>query len=157
PSAASSRSPTPPSPTACGTWSSPRPSGGACRPAAWSPCRCRGREFRFTMRLLHVSHLLVLLGHAVIAAAWGWVMPRGFPPDHPRFWVNGVAPPAALVLLGLAIVAARRRRWNLTRSILLMIACFWIAMAASNRLVFPHSRFLLWLAPLAIGGICLLA
>lgn len=36
--------------------------------------------------------LLILLGHLAGAAGWAWLMPRGFPLSHPRFWANQIWP-----------------------------------------------------------------
>ena len=47
--------------------------------------------------------LLVLACHTVAASAWWWLMPGGFPPSHPRFWSNGVAPIAVLVVVATAV------------------------------------------------------
>jgi 4-amino-4-deoxy-L-arabinose transferase-like glycosyltransferase len=59
--------------------------------------------------------LLVLAGHAVAATAWWGMMPGGFPPAHPRFWANRVAPVAVLTVVALAVATARRRRFDLLR------------------------------------------
>jgi hypothetical protein len=91
----------------------------------------------------------VFTAHLVLAAAWVWLMPGGFPLAHPRFWANRVLPLAVLALVGVYLWARFRRRDDVLRTLALAVAAFWLAAAVSGRIVFPVTARLLWLAPLA--------
>jgi hypothetical protein len=83
--------------------------------------------------------LLVLIGHGVVAAAWWAMMPGGFAVDHPRFWVNQVAPPAMILLCAAVIFAGYRERYGVVRAAIVMLAAMWLAIAISARTTFPIS------------------
>jgi hypothetical protein len=57
-----------------------------------------------------------------VSAAWWWLMPGGFPAGHPRFWVNQVLPPLAVVVAVFGLTALRRR---------------WTAPASASALTLP--------------------
>ena len=95
--------------------------------------------------------LLVLGVHAAAASAWWWLMPRGFPPSHPRFWSNGVAPIVTLAAVATAVIAARRPRLGLLRTTLAAFPAAWGAAALSSRFAFPITFGRLFLLPL-LGG-----
>ena len=97
--------------------------------------------------------LLVLAGHTVAAAAWWWLMPGGFPPSHPRFWSNGVAPIAVLAVVATAVWAARRGRFARLRLSLIPFPMIWAAAAVAARVVFPISFGRLFVLPLAGAGL----
>src|SRR5262249_35504799 len=100
--------------------------------------------------------LLVIAGHAVAAVAWWWLMPGGFPPSHPRFWVNGVAPIAVLAPVATAVWASRRRHFDVLRLTLVVFPTAWATAARAARLVFPITfrwRFLLPLLGASVMGV----
>ena len=101
--------------------------------------------------------LLVLIGHGVTAAAWWWLMPRGFPTSHPRFWVNQALPPAVIIIIGITLVAAHRGRVGVVRAMLLSLAAMWLAAAVSGWLVFPKSLGMRSLAAMLASAIIVLA
>jgi hypothetical protein len=76
------------------------------------------------------------------------MMPGGFPPAHPRFWANRVAPVAVLTVVALAVATARRRRFDLLRPILLAFPAAWAGAALAARVVFPISFARLLALPL---------
>src|SRR5688572_21151994 len=94
----------------------------------------------------------VVTVHLVLAAAWWWLMPGGFPLSHPRFWVNRVLPPVVLALAGAYVWARYRRRDDVLRLLGLTIAAFWMAAAVSGRITFPITLNVLWLLPLLGAG-----
>src|SRR5215203_5297786 len=96
--------------------------------------------------------LFVLVGHALGAAAWIALMPRGFPLAHPRFWANVAVPITIVVVVIVALANARRGRLPIVRAVLVGLAIMWVAAAISSRVIFPISMQLRWLAPLALGA-----
>jgi hypothetical protein len=92
--------------------------------------------------------LLVLAGHAVAASAWWWLMPGGFPVLHPRFWANREAPVAVLLVVAIAVLAARRGRLHLLSLTLAVFPVAWAAAAIAARVVFPITFCGLFLLPL---------
>src|SRR5436305_910604 len=92
--------------------------------------------------------LLVLAFHAVAASAWWWLMPGGFPPSHLRFWSNRVVPIAVLAVVVTAVVASRRRRYDLLRLTLVVFPAAWAAAAIAGRVVFPITLGRLFAFPL---------
>jgi hypothetical protein len=101
--------------------------------------------------------LLILLLHAAGAVGWWLAMPRGFPLDHPRLWVNQVMPVGVVLVILTALWAARAQRLEVVRMVLLSLAVMWLAAAVSAAWAFSQSRALVWLAPLAIGAVTLIA
>jgi hypothetical protein len=93
-------------------------------------------EFSVQSRLFW---LLVLVGHAVAAAGWLVLMPRGFPVTHPRFWANVVIPLLLIAAMTAALVAARRGRPVVVRAVLVALAGMWAAAAVSALVAFPVS------------------
>lgn len=128
------------------------------RPGGPLPERSRhppARRFPLTMVRLQsrIFWLLVLLAHAVAAAAWWLLMPRGFPLLHPHFWVNQILPPVVIAAIALALLAARRGRLDVARAVLISLAVLWLSGACSARVVFPVSfrlRFLVFVAAAAV-------
>ncbi len=92
--------------------------------------------------------LLVLALHAVVASAWWWLTPGGFPVSHPRFWSHRVAPLVVLAVVVVAVVAARRHRYGLLLNALLAFPVAWAAAALSCRVVFPITFGRLFAIPL---------
>jgi hypothetical protein len=101
--------------------------------------------------------LFVLVAHALGAAAWMALMPRGFPFTHARFCANVAIPLAIVACVIAALVQARRGRLALTRSMLLALATMWIVASIVGRMIFPISLELRWLAPLLLGAAVALA
>lgn len=95
--------------------------------------------------------VLILALHLAGAGAWWWLMPGGFPVNHPRFWVNQ-ALPLGVLLAGLAGFAAWRWNWHAPWLALLYAApAGWIGAAISFRIAFPVSSrgwwvLLIWAA-----------
>ncbi|MFM9962765.1 MAG: hypothetical protein ACKV2Q_16265 [Planctomycetaceae bacterium] len=94
----------------------------------------------------------VLAFHGIVAAAWWWLTPGGFPLGHSRFWMNRVWPLVLLAIAVLGVWALARRRYSTLKLTLLSVAAMWIAFATSARIVFPVSAPGLWWYGLLIGG-----
>jgi hypothetical protein len=82
-----------------------------------SPAGVESRS-NIVARLWRLFWLLVLVGHALAAVFWCWLEPGGFGFEHPRFWVNRVAPVGGLcltitALLALGIQSTGALRWLL--------------------------------------------
>ena len=101
--------------------------------------------------------LLVLVGHAVAALLWWWLMPGGFPVGHPRFWVNQVLPPAMIVFCIALIVAAHRDHFAIVRAGIVLLAMMWLGMAISGRVTFPISLRVRFWIPLLFFACVLVA
>jgi hypothetical protein len=101
--------------------------------------------------------LLVLIGHALAAAVWWWLMPGGFPAGHPRFWANQVVPPAVILVCGVTLVAAHRERYGIVRAVIVMLAAMWLGMAISARVTFPVSLRVRFWIPLLFFACVLIA
>ncbi|HEV3004113.1 MAG TPA: hypothetical protein VGX78_06600, partial [Pirellulales bacterium] len=81
----------------------------------------------------------VLIVHALGAAGWWWLMPGGFPPENPHFWINQVLPYAigAPAVCGLWGQWKRRARFQL--AIFLAVPAFWTGVALFGAVLFPTS------------------
>lgn len=71
--------------------------------------------------------------------AWGWLMPGGFPVGHPRFWLNQVLPPLAVVGAGLGVVALLRPWTALARLSTLMLVLASLAGTIAGAALFSVS------------------
>jgi hypothetical protein len=89
----------------------------------------------------------VFTAHLVLAAAWWWLMPGGFPAAHPRFWVNRVLPVGVIAFVATYLWARYRRRDAVLRTLAVAMAAFWLAAAVSARVVFPVTMRWLWVVP----------
>src|SRR5688500_17853282 len=131
---------------------------GAAMPGRGVSTRRRAGVLRHVPQLQsRIFWLLVLAGHALVAAVWWWLMPGGFPADHPRFWVNQVLPPAMIVLCAAVIVAAHRERHGVVRAAIVMLAAMWLAVGISSRVTFPISLRVRFLIPLLFFACVLVA
>ncbi|MBK7863460.1 MAG: hypothetical protein IPJ65_33635 [Archangiaceae bacterium] len=87
-------------------------------------------------RLLAFALLVV---HGAALAAWAVMMPWGFTPAHPRFWVNEALPVLALLAAVVGGVAVLREWRGAERVVLSCVAGAWFGAAVTSRLVFPVS------------------
>ncbi len=101
--------------------------------------------------------LLALLGHAVAAAGWWWLMPGGFPIDHPRLYSNRVVPLLVLLAVMVAIALLRQRRPLPARLTLATLAGVWVGGGITALVLYPSSRRLLFVALLGAAGVMTLA
>lgn len=90
----------------------------------------------------------VFTTHLVLAVAWWWFMPGGFPLSHPRFWVNRVVPMMMIAGVIAYLWARRSKRTDLICALSLGLAAFWAAASVSGRIVFPVTARVIWLLPL---------
>jgi hypothetical protein len=104
-------------------------------------------------KLSRLFWLIVLAGHLAAAGGWRWLMPGGFPVEHPRFWSNRVGPVVVLGWTAAAVWAARREREVPLRLLLVAYPAFWVAAAIAGRVVFPVSASRVWLAALGIAAL----
>jgi hypothetical protein len=68
----------------------------------------------------------VLLLHAAGAAAAWWLLPQGFPADHPRFWANTAVPLSLVALSLLALLVPR-----VGRAMTAGLPALWVGMACA--------------------------
>ena len=90
-----------------------------------------------------------LAAHAVGAAFVCWLVPRGFPPAHPRFWTNDVAPLLLLAISLAALVILLRERPRWAGVTLCWLAGAWLGAAVVARMLFPISLAAAWLLGVA--------
>jgi hypothetical protein len=89
-----------------------------------------------------ITRILVLLFamlQVLAAAGVWWLMPGGFPVDHPRFWVNRVLPVTVAAFAIAVIVLAYRKQWRTVTALLLCTPITMLAAAISGAAVFPIS------------------
>jgi hypothetical protein len=98
-------------------------------------------------RIWRLFWLLVLVGHAMLAAAWWWAQPGGFSALHPRFWSNRAAPVVVLALAISTLVALGFERMGALRILLPTWPAAWAAAGLASRVVFPITLASLWLVP----------
>ncbi len=83
---------------------------------------------------------LLAAAHAGLALIWLTFLPGGFPIDHPRFWVNRALPGAFVAFclwVGVTSIKRDRKRF---RSLLILIAAFWLTIATTSLFIFPAGR-----------------
>src|SRR4029079_16059458 len=97
---------------------------------------------------------VLLAGLAAGSLVWWWNMPHGFPPEHPRFWVNQVLP---WVFVGLAVLgsyAIENGRAALAQAVLLTLPIGTAAALVAAASCFPLSSRRFWLpGSLAVLGL----
>jgi hypothetical protein len=116
-----------------------------------------GTESSIVARIWRLFWLTVLVGHALAAVFWWWLEPGGFGFEHPRFWVNRVAPVAGLSLTIAALLALRVQSAAALRWILPLWPAAWMSATVTGRLIFPVSLVQLGFVPLGISTIMALA
>ena len=95
---------------------------------------------------------VMILGlHAAGACVAWWLLPGGFPPAHPRFWVNQVLPWIVVFAAGVGICALWQKWQTAWQGVLYLFPAAWIAGAISFRIVFPISGQGTWWAMLVWG------
>lgn len=93
-------------------------------------------------RIVRLWWLAVLTVHGFWAVAWWWLMPGGFPVDHPRFWANRAAPAALMVVVLAALTARTKRRERVLAAILLVIVGMWLGLAIGLIVTSPISGWI---------------
>ncbi len=86
----------------------------------------------------------LLAAHLAAAVVWLWSMPGGFPSNATEFWINQVAPWAAIGWAGATLLAPSLRGAALVPGLRLGVAAFWVAFGASARVHFLVSSGSLW-------------
>lgn len=76
---------------------------------------------------------------AFAATAWWYLMPKGFPVTHPRFWVNSVFPPVACAVCLLGIVTAVRKQDAMLKCLVLASGTVLIVAGITGKYLFPIS------------------
>ena len=102
----------------------------------WSPT---GAWRRLAQRLVEVLCALQFAGLFGAAALWWWMMPKGFPLLHERFWINSVFPPLAMVASGWALwTISRGKHLVLRRMQLTVLACV-VSAGVTGMILYPTS------------------
>ncbi|QEH37182.1 hypothetical protein OJF2_57690 [Aquisphaera giovannonii] len=108
---------------------------------------------RIGARLEGYFWLVVLVVHAIAAAAGWWLRAGGFPWDHPRFWLHRGLPAIGLGWTLAGLVALHRRREGVLALLLPAYPAAWGAAAVTAKSGFPITFRTLWLAPLAASAV----
>src|SRR5688572_5121212 len=96
----------------------------------------QGEEAGSTTRIFV---LLFAAMHLLAAAGIWWLMPGGFPIDHPRFWANRVLPAMVLLYAVAIVILASRKHWRVLTAMLLASPMTWIGAAIGGMTTFPIS------------------
>ncbi len=83
--------------------------------------------------------VLCFLIAALLGLGWWKIMPQGFPPDHPRFWMNTVLPWAAVGAFGLGFLFAVRKRDVWLCGLVLLSGGALTTAVAAGRYWYPQS------------------
>ncbi len=121
------------------------------------PTEADSHKSSIVTRLWRLFWLLVLVGHAMLAVLWWWLEPAGFGFEHPRFWVNRIAPSGGLCLTIAALWALRINSAPALRWLLPLWPSAWAAAALAGKLFFPVSLARVWLLPLGVAAAMALA
>src|SRR5262245_1062525 len=90
----------------------------------------------FTMRIF-INVALAL--HLIVAVAYWWLSPKGFPINHSRFWLNSVLPIVLSAVAAIGIVAMHRNKWSISPAVVLFFATGWCVGAIYSLIEFPTS------------------
>src|SRR3954470_12621563 len=102
--------------------------------------------------MIQLIWLMLLAIHTGGATVWWWMMPGGFPSSSTEYWVNGVAPLAAVVLFLTALFARGRLSETVMPPVLAAIPLFWMAFGISARIPFDDSFRSSWNLPFLVGA-----
>lgn len=100
--------------------------------------------------------LVALLLHVIAAAAWIYLMPGGFPWDHPRFMANRIIPLVVIAVGAIGVFAGETGRKAMVDAVFAALGAGWLAAAVTGLILFPMSaRRLVPVALLMAFGIAL--
>ncbi len=91
------------------------------------------------IRLVRALSALCFGGGALLAVAWWFLTPKGFPVTHVRFWANSVFPPAFAAACLLGVVAALRTRDAALKCILMAFGAMLVVSGVVAKCLFPIS------------------
>src|SRR5690349_10863716 len=91
----------------------------------------------FAGRMVRLFWLSLLVAHALAAAAWFCLEPKGYPWSDARFWVNGPLPLLALAWCLACLAALRRDDAARLKDLLPSYPAAWAAGAVAARFAFP--------------------
>lgn len=95
----------------------------------------------------------IWLGHAIIAILAWWVLPGGFPWEHPRFWTNQVLPWLIAAVAGVGIVGVWRNKAPAWQSAAVFTATMWTSALIASAVVYPISISRVWLPVLVVTAL----
>src|SRR5687768_18346158 len=90
------------------------------------------RTTHHTPLLSRLFWTAALTAHTFAAIVWWWLMPGGFPIDHPRFWANRAAPAAMLLVTLAAVIARARSRVRTLASLLIVLPAVWLGLRSEE-------------------------
>lgn len=93
-----------------------------------------------------------LISHIVLAGAWWWVMPSGFPLENINFWANQVLP-FGVIILAVSCRLLLRKSPAISAALGVCFPLVWLSCGITAFVVFPKSHFIVWLGPFALGVI----
>jgi len=95
----------------------------------------------------------VFTAHLLLALGWWWVMPAGFPVDHPRFFANTGFPLLVGVLAVLGLAGQIGRQFHVVQFCATVLATFWTAAGMAALVLYPASRKSPALLALAVASL----
>lgn len=81
----------------------------------------------------------------VLASFWWYFMPKGFPLNHPRFWVNEVFPLLTIALCVMGAIAVARKQNGILKCLIWFFGTTGIVAPIATIFLFPesvHGKFL---------------
>ncbi len=100
----------------------------------------------------------IFAAHLAAAAAMWWLMPRGFPIEHWRFWSNTVVPLAMMAVAASGLIAIWRGWDQRARGTLSVLPAAWLGCGVAFAVTFPRSGWLLATVAIVLGaGLAFLA
>jgi hypothetical protein len=95
----------------------------------------------------------IWLGHAAGAALAWWLLPGGFPWEHPRFWINRVLPWIVVAVSGMGLVGVWRKNSLVRQSAAVFIVAVWTSALVASTITYPISARRFWPPALVITGL----
>lgn len=106
-----------------------------------------------TDSLVHIGLALAFVAHLFVAVGYWWVSPKGFPVEHPRFWLNTVLPWGVVIVVGLGLVGLMRDRLHVAGQVVLLLGCAWLGGSLAAWFFFPISLRGIWGLGLVVAAI----
>jgi hypothetical protein len=89
---------------------------------------------------------------ATLAVLWWWLMPGGFPADHPRYWANRVVPVVVFIVAVAARIGLRRPPSTWADMAIAGCPALWLAGTATAVGLFPYSAVRFALPAVLVGA-----
>ena len=95
----------------------------------------------------------IWLGHAAGAILACWLLPGGFPLEHPRFWMNRVLPWIIVAVASMGLVGVWRRNGVARQSAAVFVVAIWTSALVAGAITYPVSASRFCLPVSVIAGL----